>query len=53
MRGDHDELLCCKYSLLGVFGALASTNGARVLTFRPSLVTGVSSEGTVCDLGRS
>ena len=24
VRGDHDELLCCKSSLLGVFGALAS-----------------------------
>ena len=53
MRGDHDELLCCKPSLLGVFGALVSKYCRPVLTFRPFLVTGVSSEGAFCDLGRS
>ena len=50
VRGDHNELLCCKPSLLGVFEALASEYWLRVLTFCRSLVTGVSSEGAFCDL---
>ena len=51
--GDHDEHLCWKPSLLGVFGDLASKYSRPVLTFHPSLVTGVSLEGAFCDLERS